>query len=319
MSGEDLELCPVCEERQLDSVIGETVCPGCLGRLRGMLRGIGSTVEAPSLVMTPAARLGDRPSVRRAVDGGRIVPGLAAALEAAVRGALRFGSPGPVVRSADSRLPLVPEAVRARDELLRVLDEQVRSIAAIRGLHPTPRALVPLSAVLLGQLAWLRSRADAPERVLAIIEAVRSARRVVEHPSADRAFYGWCTGTFDNAPCDRPLYAAAGVEQVECRQCGALYDATLARASLLKAARPQLLTSAQAALALHALGMERATARTVTRWARHGLVVRAASSSEGRSLFRLEDVWRCAARLGHVAPPPKRRATRRDAAEIPHA
>ena len=323
----DLVLCPVCEERELDSLIGETVCPGCLGRLRGMLRGIGSTVEQAPLVVVPGARGGGAPSTRRAVDGGRIVPGLASALEAAVRGALRFGSPGPVVRSTDARLPLVPEAVRARDELLRVLDGQARSIAVVRGVRPPARALVPAAGFLLTQLAWLRTRDDAPARVAAVIDAVRVARRAVEHPSANQAFFGWCTGPLDDAGgcCGKALYAAADVEQVECRWCGAQYDAPLARSTLLAEARPQLLTSAQAALALHALGMSTASARTVTRWARHGLVSRAGSvptgqAHEGRSLFRLDEIWRCAARLGYVAPPPKqKRATRRPVAAVPHA
>jgi len=307
------QLCPVCGQRVLDLIVGEAVCGPCLARLRGLLRGIGSLTErqAGMVVVRPARRDG-RLVVRRAIDGSVVVPGLAESLEAAVRRELRFAEPAPISRGGGSRLPLVPASVFARDELLEVLDGQARDVAAIRGLAAPARALVPAAAFLVPQVSWMRTRDDGPARVLAITEAIVAARRAVDHP-ADLVYRGRCTGPAPSGEglCDRPLYAPPGRPLVECRWCGATYGAEQLRSALLFEVRRKMMTATQAAMALHALGVESATPSMVRGWVHRGrLKPRAwAASRRHDPLYRFADVWDAAVRLG-LAEPATRRADR---------
>lgn len=306
-------LCPVCGRRTLDVITGEQVCPVCLGRLRGLLRGVGSTTEREAgMVVVPSPRHDNRPIVRRAVDGRIVVAGLADSLEAAIRHELRFASPGPSSRSSDARLPLVPAAVFVRDELQRVLDEQARDIAAIRGLRPPARALVPLSAFLITHVSWLRTRDDGPDRVLSLTDAIVSARRAIEHPP-DLVYRGRCTAPspVGEGLCDRPLYGPAGRVVIECRWCGAEYQAEQLRAALLFESRRKLMTATQAALALHALGVESATPSMVRGWVHRDQVKPRDWLGPGRArpVYRFADVWDNAVRLG-LAEPATRRSDR---------
>jgi len=268
-------LCPICTA-ELDVLLGETVCSRCVGRLRGLLLGVLDEVHEPPVVEVPAARAGDAPIVRLAVDGGRVVPGLASSLEAAVRGELRFAAPGASARSTTARLPLAPHVVYARDELVRVLAEQAEAIAAVRGLDLPRRALVPLASWHAEQLPRLATHESGPERVEIMTEALVAARRVVDHPRDERMFRGRCTGQVEDDAgqmhaCGTALYARPGVAEVECTRCGATYGADGLRLALLAKLRVQLVTAAEASRALGALGVE-VRPSTIRWWVHRGLL-----------------------------------------------
>ncbi|NTW39925.1 MAG: hypothetical protein HGA44_08535, partial [Cellulomonadaceae bacterium] len=235
---------------------------------------------------------------RRASDGARVVPGLATSLDAAVRGELRFGSPSPGSRPADAPLPYAPAAAAARDELVRVLREQADAIAAVRGLHRPLDTLTALARWLAPQVEWLRDRSDGAARIEAMVEAIVSARRHVEHRVDGRHYRGQCTATVvpddgEPAVCGASLYVSDGAVTVECRDCGATYDPAGRRVELLTSAREQLVTATQAARALRGLGVT-VTASTVRSWVHRGRLAPRASVVGVTSLasqYRLGDVW----------------------------
>lgn len=289
-------LCPNCA-RELDPLLGETVCGACVARLRGLLGGIPDQVVREAEVVQVRTAAG-RVVRRRAVDGEVVLPGLSASLDAAARGELRFGDVGPVTRTADRRLPLVPAAVYARDELVRVLAEHASAIARSRAWPRPARELCALAVWLRDQLGWLAFHDDGPARVSALTEAVVLARAVVEHPHDDRAFRGRCDALVEGETCGASLYARPTAAVAECRRCGAEHDVSTQRDRLLAEARARVMTATQAARALQGLGIP-VSPSSIRSWVHRGALAPQGSvrSTAGRTpVYRLGDVERLARR-----------------------
>lgn len=293
MSAGDEE-CPLCG-RGLDWVLGETVCGVCLGRLRGLLSGVPSRISPAPLVVLPAKGVDGVHPVRRAMDGGVVSSGLAAALEAAIAGQLRFGDRGPssTSRRSEAPLPLAPRAVWVRDELVGVLAGSAAAIATARGLAGPRRSLVPLAGWLLGQLSWLGTWVDGPDHVMEMTEAVVAARSTIDRRDpADRVWLAHCD-------CGRVLHARQGEETVTCRGCGLSHSVLGRQMGMLREAAGQKVTAAEAARALSGMGVE-VTPSMVRGWVHRGHLAPVGSvpsTSSRTPTYRLGDVWEVARRV----------------------
>ncbi|WP_029289114.1 hypothetical protein [Cellulomonas sp. HZM] len=281
--------CPNCD-RALDVLLGETVCSVCVSDLRRLLEGVASErVPAPLVTV----RTADGSLVqRRAIDGGRLVPGLAMALEAAIRGELRHGTSVRSGSVVDARLPLVATAVYQRDELVRTLASAAAAVASARGLDRPERRLVPLAAWWLQHLAGLQYRDDGPALVQQMSTALRSARAVLEHRLDRRVFRGRCDAVTESGEaCGGALYVVPPAATVTCPLCGTEYPADERRLALLRAARASLVTATEAARALQGLGVAVEPA-TIRKWVQRDLLhPRAHTPAPGnKPLYRLGDV-----------------------------
>ena len=300
----ELLLCQICTGEIPDTCY---VCPSCGARLRGLLLGILDDVTAAPTIKVRTSRrdvLGAPVVVeRRAADGGVVVPGLASALEAAIRGELRFGASGPSSRPTWAPLPLNADAVFVRDTLLAALREQADAIARVRGLFRPLDTLPALATWLAHQVDWLRQRDDGGARIEALTQAIVVAKRTVDHRVDDRHYRGVCVGTLtddsgESTACGARLYVKPGSTVIECARCGATYDEDGRRLELLAAARVQLVTGTEAARALRGLGVDLKPS-TVRSWVHRGRLT-PATVRGGRPLYRLGTVLELARREGEA-------------------
>jgi hypothetical protein len=94
--------------------------------------------------------------------------------------------------------------------------------------------------------------------------AVIRARRAIDKP-AEMLYAGPCE-------CDNDLYAHPRAPEIECRECGAVYDVEGRRNWLLDAAEDQLLTATDMSRALPGLINQPLTSAMIRGWARHGRI-----------------------------------------------
>lgn len=115
----------------------------------------------------------------------------------------------------------------------------------------------------LVHLEWLRFRPEAAEAFDELRAAAATIRRVVDAPP-ELAIVGVCD-------CGAYLYAHSGAVTCTCRDCGARWDVTASRLSLMEALRDRLVTAAEGATlaVLVYPGEQRAKVRDMIRtWAR---------------------------------------------------
>lgn len=283
---------------ELDPLLPGYVCDEHARRLLRLLADVLDVVTPPPLVEYLDRRT-NPPTLRtrRAIDGGKVVPGLASSLEAAIRGELRFGSPTPGARPVEAPLPFNATAAAARDELLATMRRHADEIAAVRGLHRPLDTLGTLAPWLGTQVEWMTCREDGAARVEEITAALSSASRWLHRRDDDQHYRGQCTGVVVDAGgatsvCGAALYVRPGAEVVTCRQCEAVYPADHRRREMLEAAQERELTAADACLALRGLGVT-LTPSTVRSWVHRGRLVPAGctSTSPRRPTYRVGDLW----------------------------
>lgn len=290
-------LCAICGD-DLDPLLPEYVCDRETRRLRRLLAGVLDDVTAPPLVTyldrstTPPIQ-----RTRRAIDGGRVDPGLASSLEAAIRGELRLGEGGRSARPVDAPLPYNPAAAAARDELLATMRGHADQIAAARGLARPLDQLTTLARWLGTQVDWLAARPEGAPVIEALSSALAGAYRWVQRRSDDQHYRGQCTAVIvdtsdSTSVCGAALYVRPGAETLTCRLCGAVYPADHLRREMLAAAQDKTLTAADACLALRGLGVS-LTPSTIRSWVHRDKLTPSGwtAVSPRRPLYRVGDLW----------------------------
>lgn len=310
-------LCPVehgtrgrCDREIPDTTF---ICPDCGAVLAGLLAGIPDRITPPGVVVTRQIRSGKVvESRRRATDGGHTEPGLASALDDAIRRQVR------IARSTTSHTPAQPQsdddqyaltaaqtalpygyaAAEAKWELRSTLTTWAALISDQRGLPMPDPDLVPLAVFLRAQVEWLRAQAAGPEAFEELLHTLRNARRVIDRP-ADKRYAGPCTAEVIVIPfvpraCGADLYArnitGTGNDQtVKCRDCGAEYPLAARRDWLLEQAQDRLLPAAEMARAVDGLGVQ-VTFSTIKSWKRRGRLIAHGQLPDGRPTYRVGDV-----------------------------
>jgi hypothetical protein len=289
--------CAICGE-ELDPLLPAYVCDRDARRLLDLLSRVLDVVTPPPLISYLDRRTNPPTRrTRRATDGGRVEPGLASSLEAAIRGELRFGSSGPSARPVDAPLPYNPEAATARDELIATLRRHADEIAAVRGLARPLDTLESLAPWLGTQVEWMTTRLDGPPRISALMVALVDAQRWLQRREDTQHYRGQCTAvlvdeTDTTTVCGASLYVSPRAEVLTCRVCGALYPADHRRREMLEAAQDRTLTAADACIALRGLGVT-LTPSTIRSWVHRDKVapVGWTSTSPRRPLYRVGDLW----------------------------
>lgn len=216
------------------------------------------------------------------------------------RGVYRFADRGVGGRSAETALPFNSRAGDAYRELRDVLVKwgvavwEVRgggSVSLERGPFHSWRAL---GAYLAGPGAQtLAGHPDGPQAALAIIDAVRRARAVVDRPP-DRVYAGPCGARYltleGTAVCDAELYGRPGAPDVDCRRCGARHPLEARREAMLARVADLQLPAVDLARTLTALTGVALTAATVRKWKERELVDPAGVNVKGQPLYRVGDV-----------------------------
>lgn len=199
---------------------------------------------------------------------------------------------GPVVSVGKStETPLVwndriPEVL---DTLTEVLARWARPVVRERQLHSLPviphcrdpkdPARVPerlTEAVLAARVLsdnWrtVRTLRYAGDAFVEVLDAIRSARRVIDQPTP-RRFIGPCgeLGEESGVRCDHDVYAVAHRRTASCPACGAVHDVEQRHRALLAAAHDEVVTYAEAERALPNLLGRPVKGSTLRGWVHDG-------------------------------------------------
>lgn len=258
--------CPVCTSNKLAP--GRTVCPRCVGTLRGLLTDLPTLMEAAT---------------------------------AAVGGRLRFSTKVGTSRSRETPVPVnlraSDDAYVARTRILMWTDH----VAQARH-ETTPATWRGIQTFLDVRANWIAAQDAGPEAYRSLIDALRLATRSVDRP-ADRHYAGPCTATtlnHDGHPteCDGELYAHTDRPQVQCPRCGATYDTDDRRNWLLAEVWDAIAPGPDIARALagEAFGSLTVNLSTLRRWASEGRLQRI-DTHHGRPRYRLGDIYTLATGL----------------------
>lgn len=271
------------------------ICPGCGARLRAALERIPDDVTLPGLVRVDAQN--PRAGMRRAIDGGRTVYGIASSLEQAIQRQTRTRQErteehGPLT-AAETALPYDPAASEVRTVLDGTLTFWAAAISEQRGLDVHDWTIAGLAAFLAGQVEWLRAQTAGADAFDELGSAIRQAERATDRP-ADRRYAGPCTTLVEPlVACGTDLYAREGRDTVTCPACATEYPLAERRAWLLDLAADRLLPVTELARAVDGLGVP-VSRDTVKSWVRREqLVARGHISGwQGRqvAIYRVGDV-----------------------------
>lgn len=245
-------------------------------------------------------------------DALRQVPELAAELEITRLRMARVGSPGS--GAGADRLPWDPRAAEAADVLRSALVGWVRVVHDTYVAHGASEAVWPddtmtaMSAYLLVQVERVRQHEAASECVDEITAAVRNARRVIDRPAVMR-YAGPCD------VCGTDLLAAAHLEAVTCRECGAEYWVADRQAWMRDRLDDHLTWAANAVhlLASPVYGLE-VTPKMISRWVESKRLPAHGVDAKGRTLYRVGDIAKlCTEHHERQAERQQRRTRRADA------
>lgn len=243
---------PSCESPIVDDAF---VCVGCALRLRNALLRVGG-------------------------ENGH--EGLATDLDLAISRQRRTGPGNMGRRSTEIPLAYDQEASESAAVLRNTLSTWCRLLQEeIGGCLPrdTPTAM---ALWLVRFTEWLRRSPLGAECVDEVDAAVDQAEKAVDLP-VERVLAGVCDG------CGRPCYARAGAARTRCVDCGREIDVERGRERLLRNAGDRLVTAAEGARALCALGHE-VSAAAVRGYARRGRITVRGRGSANRPLYALGDI-----------------------------
>lgn len=211
------------------------------------------------------------------------VPALAGELDTSLARQARSGPGSMGRRSASTPLPYDQAASRAADHLRATLSTWVRLLHEDIGGRPPRDTLTDMAAWLDRRSDWLRMLPYGPECAQDVPAAIQAAEEAVDLPRPT-AFAGRCRG------CGTACYTRPGAESAACPGCGALIRPPEERERLLRDAADRLVTAAEAARALRAVGRQ-ITPAMVRGYARRGHVRASGTGSADRPLYRLGDVF----------------------------
>lgn len=249
------------------------VCPPCGDRLRAALLRVPDEVTEPGLVVIPGGR-----GVRRAIDGGRTVYGIASSLDQVIQRqtyirADRADDATPLTIS-ETPLPYNPAASEVRTVLVGTLTFWAGAITEQRGLQLDDWTPAGMAKFLAAQVDWLRAQAAGPDAIDELGAAVRNAERATDRP-ADRQYAGPCTAPCEDGTdttCGTDLYAWPGKETMTCPACGTQVPVTERRAWLLEQAQDRLLPVRELVRAIDGLGVE-LKQKTIESWVQRDRLV----------------------------------------------
>lgn len=220
-------------------------------------------------------------------DALRAVPDLAADLEVTRLRLARMGSRGN--GGGADRLPWDQRAAEAAAVLRSALVGWVRVANEATGAHGASEGLpadtmAAMSAWLLRRVELIRHTEAASECVDEITAAVRNARRAIDRPPSMR-YAGPCDH------CGTDLLAAAHLEAVTCRECGAEYWVADRQAWMRDRLDDHLTWAANAVhlLASPVYGLE-ITPKMISRWVERGRLPDHGTDAKGRTLYRVGDI-----------------------------
>lgn len=198
---------------------------------------------------------------------------------------------------AETPLPWHEKASEALRHLKAILVSWALFCDAEHVPHQSPANGLPddtaeaLSRWLLWRIDGLTRHELGPDAVDEITDAVAKCRRVIDR-RPERWYAGPCTahpgGGEDSRECGSDLYAKRQTGDVECRDCGAVYDVAARRAWLLAEAEDRLADAATVARAVSWLGAVPLTPALVRKWAERGRII-AKGHDGSRPLYRIGD------------------------------
>ena len=271
------------------------VCPQCGDRLVRLLALMPDQHGPRAIVPIHHPR---HPGGTRQTGDTPTVPGLATALEDATpRQSVGIGivpadeANGLPDETGPVHLPYGYRASEARTDLLTTLRATVADIAHRRGLYRPRGDLVSLAAWSTRHVQWLRQQPDGGDIIGDLVAALTRALRAVDRP-ADRRYAGPCTATTTDADglaidCPGELYARHGAPDIECPDCGAVYDVESRRAWLLDQANDRLLPATELARAVDGLGVP-VTPSMIRNWRARGRILN--RGTDTAPLYRVGDV-----------------------------
>ena len=245
-----------------------TICTTCAGQLARDLGDVPAYTDELDIVLTRQSRYSDQAAVAGPAAAVALLPYNAAASEA-----------GWVLRNT-----LVG--------WVRVLDEG--------GERWPANTVEDMSRWLLARVDELARHEAGDQAADELGAAVGQVRRIIDRP-AGRIYAGPCVrecgseGTGATL-CGADLYAGPGHQAVVCGACGASYDLDERREWMLARLHDQLLTAAEVARALSALG-EPVTSSMIRGYAARQRIVPHGVDSVGRPLYRVDDVIDVMARV----------------------
>ncbi|CAM3623551.1 hypothetical protein GCM10009799_06150 [Nocardiopsis rhodophaea] len=208
--------------------------------------------------------------------------GLDTELDLAVTRQGRTGESNMGRRSSTTVVDFDERASETVDVVRNTLSTWVRMLHGEVGGRLPNDTLGDMARWLERFIDWIRRSDFGGECVDEITAAVRLAERTVDRPE-QRVFAGQCR------TCGAPCYARPGSERVRCGSCGDQHDVGTERERILREAGDRLVTAAEAARALRAIGHE-ITDAMIRGYARRGHIRAEETGSAGRPLYRLGDV-----------------------------
>ncbi|MBB6173706.1 ribosomal protein L37E [Nocardiopsis mwathae] len=208
--------------------------------------------------------------------------GLDTELELAAARQSRTGESNMGRRSAETAVAFDERASETVAVVRNTLSTWVRLVHGEVGGRLPDDTLGDMARWLERFIGWIRRSDFGGECVDEIVAAVRLAERTVDRPE-QKVFAGECRR------CGAPCYARPESQRARCGSCGAEHGVRAERERILRDAADRLVTAADAARALRAVGYE-ITDAMVRGYARRGHIRSEETGSAGRPLYRLGDV-----------------------------
>ena len=229
------ETCAICHRPHR----GSFACGSCIGRLQADLRAIPDLLDELETTRCRLDNLGSDPG-----------------------------------RSAETRMVWSETASEAGYVLRNTITTWARDLWHLNGTGPfvVPGDTASLSRFLLRYPTWLAQHPAIDELADEIASAVKLARRAIDRPADTRVFLGRCNlDDPTNGDCVEELHAYRSQTEVECSNCGAIWQVSERREWLLAMAEDETATAETLAGLLTRLGVE-VTVKDIQDAARKGLL-----------------------------------------------
>lgn len=188
-------------------------------------------------------------------------------------------------------LPYDPGVSNVADHLRATLVSWAKLVVEDRGLPWPADTLADMSAMLLGQVEWLRHQPFGGEAVTDIRQAAWRGWAVCDQP-VERVYAGPCDrkGEHGDTPCLEELYVPLGASEAECR-CGLVWNVADRRSWLLESAEGMLVTAADLSRFLTVYG-EPVKVDRIKKWAQRGQLQQHGRDGRGHPLYRVGEATR---------------------------
>jgi len=183
----------------------------------------------------------------------------------------------PEGRGGEKALPYNLKASELGTALRGLLNTWCRLIAEERGKDLPDDNPAAVACWLLNHVTWLRHHRAGSEAVEELVDAVNSARRIVDRP-AERIYAGPCV------QCGGDMYGKPGAEMVECRPCGVGYEVAGRVAWMKSQVYGRLVTAKEGAVLLSRFGLT-TTRNRIDLWHFKKLIAVAGHDKDGKQLF----------------------------------